>query len=140
MRQDGLGAGQGAKLGGGQKALGGVLESMQDSVEARGAIFDAGQLVEGQKAGMGLIVSGQAGQGSAGGGKDGDDKVKERIAAAGSGGLDVLREGFENRHRGKGLDLGLRWRLGLGCGLSHGNSPNYFLQRDEITKSSIIKS
>ena len=121
MGQDGAGAGEGAKLGGGQETLGGVLNGIEDGRDAGEAVFEAGVGVEGSLAGVGIVMLGEAAHGGAGHDEDGDKEVKEGGAIAGGGGLDVLSEEFEDGHRGDGVGSGLGGGGGLGWGLSHGN-------------------
>ena len=96
--QDGAGAGEGAKLGGGQETLGGVLNGVEDGWNAGKAVFEAGVGVEGSLTGVGIVMLGEAAHGGAGHDEDGDKEMKEGGAVAGGGGLDVLSEEFENGH------------------------------------------
>ena len=117
MGQDGAGAGQGAELGGGQKALGGMLNSVEDGRDAGEAVFEAGVGIEGSLVGVGIVMLGEAAHGGACHDEDGDKEVEDGGAVAGGGGLDVLSEEFENGHGGDGVG-GELW---VGLGLSHGN-------------------
>ena len=108
--QDGAGTGQGAELGRREKALGGVLEGVDDRLEAGDAILEPGEDDGRDCAGVGLVVMGEQGNGGAGDIENGAEEVIEGIAGARDGGLNELGEGIERRHGGEGLWL----RLGLG--------------------------
>ena len=123
--QGGTGAGQGAELGGFEEALGSVLEGVENRLEPRGAIINAGEFVEGQGAGVGLVVLDQGAHGKLDRRDDGDKEMTEGRAVAGGGGLDVFSEGTEKGRGGERLRGGLRGGLGLGLGwgLGHGKAP-----------------
>lgn len=113
--QDVTGTRQRAQLDGGEEAFGSVAKGIENSLEARDAVLDAGESIAGEGAGIGLIVLGHVTQSGAGRGDDGKDKMEKGIAATGGGGQDVLSEGVENGHGGYGVRSA--WGVGLGLGV-----------------------